>query len=67
MKKLKYIYVDEPKFETIYCSSHTEFDGTLRLYFLKKVEGSKRIRLSSIKEKIFVNGFGWYDPKEKKQ
>lgn len=67
MKEPKYVYVATPEYKSVICSTNTKFDGALVVISTKKLtENSQKVELSSINYKCYINGYGWYDPKNKK-
>lgn len=64
----EYVYIATTEYKSVICSPNTKFDGTIGVISTKKLtENSKKVKLSSIKEKCYINGYGWYNPLNKQK
>ncbi len=59
----EYVYVHNVVYDTITYSSTSSFDGDLTIISIEPLnENAKKVKLSTIKKKCYINGYGIYVP-----
>jgi len=65
MKLPEYVYIASAEYKSVICSKNTKFEGVLGVISVKKLtKNSKKVKLSSIDYKCYINGYGWWNPEE---
>ena len=56
------MYIHRSNYETMFCSSNTRIGENLILSVEKLTDDAEMVKLSSIKQKCYINGYGQYNP-----